>query len=154
MNKILKLLRYTTLFFLISVTLAGDFTKGTIVLCLIISVLSALLAFYTIKVPTKLDIKIIPFLTYLGVLVISIYKSTFSTLITFIKKKGKIPTDIQKMPLNTRSGTCRLFICQAITLTPGTVSVKSKLGFVDILKIKPDSLDGAKKFDTIWEKKK
>ncbi len=152
MNFIRTFLRYTMFFFLISIIVAGDFKTESIFLCGIISSLSSLLVILIIKVPSKIELSVPRvFLFGLSVL-ISIYASTFSTLHCYIKRKGKIPTAIETLPLKTHSGVYRLCICQAITLTPGTVSVKSKAGSVDVLKIKPESMDGAKNFDAILSK--
>ncbi len=149
MKKIFIILCYFLFFFLVSIILAGDYSLNTTIICLIISATSTLITVLVFRNPIHFPFSPFTYIRYLVCLLLSIYSSTFYTLIAFIKRKGKIPTEIAKLPLESKSGFARLLICQAITLTPGTVSVSSKAGSVHVLKIKPESLDGAQKFDTI-----
>ncbi len=151
-KQVTVLTTYALFFFLISLVIVGDFTLESLVLCALISIVSAIGALVAFKTPTKLDIHILDYLQFAIKVITSIYTSTFSTVACYIRKKGKIPTAIETIPLCTKSGFARLFICQSITLTPGTVSINSKAGSVTVLKIKTESLDDAKKFDAILGK--
>ncbi len=138
---------YSSFFFLIAIVFAGDFANDTLLLCALIAGISALSVFLTFRAPTVLKVYFIRYILFAFEVLIAIYVSTFNTIRCYIKCKGKIPTHIEKLPLHTNTGTDRLFICQAITLTPGTVSVNSTSSSVSVLKIKTESLKGSEKFD-------
>ncbi len=153
MKNIRLFLRYTAFFFLISLVLSGESSQTALLVCAIVSATSSLLVLFIFKVPTKIELNFFKVIRFIFVVIGSIYTSTIQTLLCYVKRNGKIPTYIEKLPLKTKSGVYRLFICQAITLTPGTVSVKSKSGSVNVLKIKTESLESAKKFDEIFKAK-
>ncbi len=138
---------YTIFFFLIAIILAGSFSADVLILCAIACILSSVFTVFSFKLPSKIELHLFRVLKFFCVVIVSIYVSTFRTLYCYFKRKGRIPTCVETLPLNTKGGVYRLFICQAITLTPGTVSVRRKSGSVSVLKIRTESLDGAALFD-------
>ncbi len=145
--------RYVIYFFLISVIVAGNTNTDTLILCAIVSSIASLLIPHIFRLPSKIDIHFFKVFSFIWSVIVSIYTSTVKTLAFNIKYRGKMPTVIEKLPLKTKSGVYRLFICQAITLNPGTVSVKSKSGSVSVLKVRTDTLQIAQNFDKKLETK-
>ncbi len=141
------------IFFLLCIALTGSFSNLLIIYCAFISLLAAIVTVFVFKVYVKVDVSLIKLITFFLLLVKSIYVSTFVTLWSFFKSKFRLYSNAKKVTIKTRGGLQRLLICQAITLTPGTVSVKSKTGSITVLKFENDSLDSVAKFDRALRKK-
>lgn len=124
--------------------------KVTVEICLfglgiiaLLSVLCYLLFGYTPKKELRIYSKIPLFFAYLAVLVWEILKANFTMLHIIYVKKRKVVPALVTFRVELKTEVARFLLANAITLTPGTITVETDGNRFTVHCLSADMLDGA-----------
>lgn len=115
------------LYFILWVIFNGNFTLEIAIFGIVIA--AAILAFtckfmdYSIKKEIGIYKKVFKFFRYACVLVIEIVKANFSVIHMILSEKEELEPVLVSFKSNMKTPAGRAFLANAITLTPGTITV-------------------------------
>lgn len=78
---------------------------------------------YSIRKEIKNYKKVLKFLRYVGILVIEIVKANFAVIHMILSEKEELEPVLVSFKSNMKTPAGRAFLANAITLTPGTITV-------------------------------
>ncbi len=153
-SKFISFIVYFLIFFAICLVLVGDASAFSIAA----SVLSG--AFIAWLITFKLGYVFSPkrlgfarLLRFIVFLIPAMYISAFKTFLICIKSRGNPKTGFVTCRLETEDEFHRHLICQAITLTPGTVVSEKRDDTVQVLTFTENEGNPAEDFDNILKKR-
>ena len=115
------------LYFILWVIFNGNFTLEIAIFGIVIA--AAILAFtckfmdYSIKKEIGIYKKVFKFFRYTCVLIIEIVKANFSVIHMILSEKEELEPTLVRFKSNMKTPAGRAFLANAITLTPGTITV-------------------------------
>lgn len=115
------------LYFILWVIFNGNFTLEIAIFGIVIA--AAILAFtckfmdYSIKKEIGIYKKVLKFFRYTCVLIIEIVKANFSVIHMILSEKEELEPTLVRFKSNMKTPAGRAFLANAITLTPGTITV-------------------------------